>query len=254
MAKISIKTTQKVVPMIYAYSTPEIARHNGWVKIGYTEKQTTQQRQKQQSHTVDVIVKEEWKGNAVFDDGSGEIFHDFDFHAYLTRLGVERKPKTEWFHISGEKSFLKFCQFRQNRGILQECDEVIPYNLREEQNQAVTKTMEYYHTHPNGEFLWNAKPRFGKTLAVYDLCKRIGAKTVLVVTNRPAIATSWYGDYEKFFGIQSGYRFVSTTETLKNRKYVITREEYFEWKIGWPYTCDECGKHKPAKQWRRSEG
>ena len=76
MAKISIKTTQKVVPMIYAYSTPEIARHNGWVKIGYTEKQTTQQRQKQQSHTVDVIVKEEWKGNAVFDDAfDAAVFH-----------------------------------------------------------------------------------------------------------------------------------------------------------------------------------
>lgn len=54
MGKISINTTQKVIPMIYAYSTPEIARHDGWVKIGYTEKQTTEQRQKQQSHTVDV--------------------------------------------------------------------------------------------------------------------------------------------------------------------------------------------------------
>lgn len=226
MAKITLKTAQKIVPMIYAYSTPEIARHNGWVKIGYTEKQTTQQRQKQQAHTVDVIVKEEWRGNAVFDDGSGEVFHDFDFHAYLTKLGIERKAKTEWFNIDGEKSFRKFCEFRQNKGILQKCTEVIPYNLRDEQNQAVTQTAEYYHTHPNGEFLWNAKPRFGKTLAVYDLCKRIGAKTVLVVTNRPAIATSWYGDYEKFLGIQSGYRFVSTTEALKNRKYVITREKY----------------------------
>ena len=38
------------------------------------------------------------------------------------------------------------------------------------------------------------------------------------------------------------------------KENVITREEYFEWKIGWPYTCDECGKRKPAKQWRRSEG
>ncbi|MBR3742172.1 MAG: helix-turn-helix transcriptional regulator [Clostridia bacterium] len=37
------------------------------------------------------------------------------------------------------------------------------------------------------------------------------------------------------------------------KENAITREEYFEWKIGWPYTCDECGKRKPAKQWRRSE-
>jgi hypothetical protein len=30
----------------------------------------------------------------------------------------------------------------------------------------------------------------------------------------------------------------------------ITRDEYFEWKIGWLYTCDECGKREPMKKWR----
>ena len=32
---------------------------------------------------------------------------------------------------------------------------------------------------------------------------------------------------------------------------VITRDEYFEWKINWPYTCDDCGKYEPKKQWRK---
>lgn len=31
----------------------------------------------------------------------------------------------------------------------------------------------------------------------------------------------------------------------------ISKEEYFEWKIGWPYTCDECGKYEPKKRWRK---
>ena len=31
---------------------------------------------------------------------------------------------------------------------------------------------------------------------------------------------------------------------------VITRDEYFEWKINWPQTCDGCGKYEPKKQWR----
>ena len=31
---------------------------------------------------------------------------------------------------------------------------------------------------------------------------------------------------------------------------VITRDEYFEWKINWPQTCDRCGKYEPKKQWR----
>ena len=29
---------------------------------------------------------------------------------------------------------------------------------------------------------------------------------------------------------------------------VITRDEYFEWKINWPQTCDDCGKHEPKRK------
>ena len=32
--------------------------------------------------------------------------------------------------------------------------------------------------------------------------------------------------------------------------WFITRDEYFEWKINWPQTCDDCGKREPSKQWR----
>lgn len=53
VSKININTAQKVVPMIYAYTTPEIASHNGWIKIGYTE-QDIEKRIKQQTHTADV--------------------------------------------------------------------------------------------------------------------------------------------------------------------------------------------------------
>ena len=31
---------------------------------------------------------------------------------------------------------------------------------------------------------------------------------------------------------------------------LISKEEYFEWKINWPDTCDDCGKFEPKKQWR----
>lgn len=239
MAKINIETTQKVIPMIYCYSTPEISRHNGWTKIGYTEKQTTEARQKQQSHTIDVELKEEWKGNAIFEDGSGEIFHDTDFHAYLRKLGVEDKKGTEWFHIDGPASQIKFFKFRANRGILQDIDEVVPYNLRNEQQRAVEQTVDYFQCHEAGEFLWNAKPRFGKTLSVYDFCKQINAQNVLIVTNRPAIANSWYSDYEKFLGEESGYQFVSSTDSLKDKKYCLTRKEYIDGLITSEHKCIE---------------
>lgn len=45
MLKIpSIKPYLKIVPKIYAYTTPEIKSHDGWTKIGYTEKQTVEDR------------------------------------------------------------------------------------------------------------------------------------------------------------------------------------------------------------------
>ena len=32
---------------------------------------------------------------------------------------------------------------------------------------------------------------------------------------------------------------------------IITRKEYFEWKINWPDTCEFGGTHIPKKKWRR---
>ena len=60
--------------------------------------------------------------------------------------------------------------------------------------------------------------------SAYDLCMKLGAKNILIVTNRPAIANSWYQDYETFFGPQSGYLFVSNVDGIKDRKFVYSRE------------------------------
>ncbi len=32
----------------------------------------------------------------------------------------------------------------------------------------------------------------------------------------------------------------------------ITKAEYMEWKVNWPRTADDCGKHTPIKPWRKS--
>ena len=240
MAEIKIKTAKRVVPMIYAYTTPEIARHDGWTKIGYTE-QAVEKRLKQQAHTIDVIYHEEWKGNAVYDDGSGEIFSDKDFHVYLRKLGVENNRENEWFHIDGTESQKIFFEFRSNRGIVKSENIVIPYTLRNEQAMAVQQTEDYFKSGKGKEFLWNAKPRFGKTLSVYELCKKLEAKNVLIVTNRPTIANSWYSDYAKFLGTQSGYQFISNTDSLKGKSLVVLREDYAKANsaLDNPYFCIE---------------
>ena len=134
-----------------------------------------------------------------------------------------------------------FFDFKANRGIPQTTQGVIPYTLRNEQTEAVEKAYDYFMMHENGEFLWNAKPRFGKTLSVYDLCKCLDAVKVLIVTNRPAIANSWYEDYCKFIGVEGGYRFVSTVDAIKDRPLVMTREEYLKEELtnDYAYGCIE---------------
>ena len=228
MAGIKLNTAVKAVPMIYAYTTPEIRRHDGWTKIGYTE-QDVATRINQQTHTADVEWHEEWRGKAEFDDGSGDIFTDKAFHAYLQKNNVERDQgkDNEWFKINGIDSKRMFYDFRENRGNIASTENtVIAYNLRDEQEEAVSKALDYFKLHENGAFLWNAKPRFGKTLAAYDLCKRLNASRVLIVTNRPAIANSWYSDYATFLGTESGYTFVSNVDGIKDRPLVKSREKY----------------------------
>ena len=227
MSTISIQTTQRVIPMVYAYSTPEIARHDGHLKIGYTDRQTVEDRVHQQGHTVDVIQKIEWKGSAIFDDGSGETFTDNDFRAYLYKLGYEKIDRTEYVKISVPESRRRFGEYRMNRGVVEDSEfDTTPYMLRAEQRDAVEKTRAYAASHDRGEFLWNAKPRFGKTLSVYDLVLRMNARKVLIVTNRPAIANSWYADYEKFIGREHGYFFVSAVDGIQGRPLVMSHEDY----------------------------
>lgn len=220
-----IKASRPAIPQIYAYTTPEVPRHDGWTKIGYTE-QDVETRIMQQSHTIDVYCKLEWHGNATWEDGSG-TFRDTDFHGYLRKLDYTDKPGTEWFEIEPPEAKSHFRDFRENRGVI-DSSEAIEYHLRDEQERAVCAALDYARRHEGGEFLWNAKPRFGKTLSSYDLCRRLGALKVLIVTNRPAIANSWYDDYVKFVGTEGGYWFVSGVSSLAGKPHCLSRGEYLD--------------------------
>lgn len=217
----------RIIPMIYAYTTPGVSYHEGWTKIGYTEKQTVEDRIRQQTHTADIQVKLLWCDNAIYKDGSGESFTDHDFHEYLERYkGVDRQPKTEWFHIDGKKSEDYFDEFAK-RNFKVDVEKGLSYVLRREQREAVEKTKAYFEK-GGREFLWNAKPRFGKTLTSYDLIRTMGFKNTLVVTNRPSIANSWAEDFQKFIAWQTPLDFVSDTDALKGKKGVMTRDEFLD--------------------------
>jgi hypothetical protein len=74
--------------------------------------------------------------------------------------------------------------------------------MRSEQVAAVDKTLNYYKSILADDkkavprFLWNAKMRFGKTFASYQLAKKMDAKRVLVVTFKPAVEDAWQSDLE----------------------------------------------------------
>lgn len=217
----------RIIPMIYAYTTPGVSYHEGWTKIGYTEKQKVEDRIRQQTHTADIQVKLLWRDNAIYKDGSGESFTDHDFHEYLERYkGVDRQPKTEWFHIDGKKSRDYFDEFAQ-RNFKVDVEKGLSYVLRREQREAVERTKAYFEK-GGREFLWNAKPRFGKTLTSYDLIRTMGFRNTLVVTNRPSIANSWAEDFQKFIAWQTPLDFVSDTDALKGKKGVMTRDEFLD--------------------------
>ena len=222
---VEIKTFKQVIPMIYAYNTPDVAYNDGWTKIGYTEKQTVEQRIYQQTHTAGIKAVLAWQDNAMYKDGSGEYFTDHDFHAYLEREAKSvRRPKTEWFKLDGNTALTCFNRFASRQGA-NPVEEHLTYELRAEQQEAVDKTKAYFEK-GGEEFLWNAKPRFGKTLTAYDLVRRMGFTNVLVVSNRPSISNSWAEDFRKFIGWQTGYKFVSENEALEGKPGVMSRDVY----------------------------
>lgn len=221
----TIKTTKYIYPQIYAYTLPEVQNKEGWIKIGYTERENVDDRIKEQTYTARLRYDRLWSAPAVFNK-SGSWFTDKLFHNYLIKhKKIQRYENSEWFFYdnSPEKSYADYQDFLDNR--YDQTKDKINYQLRSEQAAAVEKTQEYINVHSQGSFLWNAKPRFGKTLTTYDLARRLDATKVLIVTNRPAIANSWFDDFETFIAWQTDFAFVSTSDSLKERP-IMTRDEF----------------------------
>lgn len=230
MSRTEITTAKAIYPQIYAYTLPTVTDKQGWVKIGYTEKSSVHTRIKEQVRTVDLSYDLLWSEIAKLHND--EYFTDHQLHSYLRRhKNIENKKgehrRTEWFFYNGtpQKSLQDFYDF-VSANYSQE-NNSSEYELRQEQLDAVNKTLAYFKDNPDGEFLWNAKPRFGKTLTTYDLACKLNAKKVLIVTNRPAIANSWFDDFEKFIAWQTDFAFVSTSDSLKERP-VLNREQFLD--------------------------
>jgi type II restriction enzyme len=230
MPSPKIRAFREITPLIYSWMTPDIPKYAGWEKIGYTEQESADARIAQQASQLSVEKKKLWSRRALFTSEAGGRFTDKDFHAYLHQQGVEREttPKrTEWhrFDITPKLSLEYFNDFAgQDFADFQHGGEEDDYVLRPEQQAAVNQAVAAFEA-GKAEVLWNAKPRFGKTLTTYDLMRTLDVQRVLIVTNRPTIANSWFDDFTRFIGHRTTYRFVSESPSLAGRS-PMTREQW----------------------------
>ncbi len=197
-------------PTIYAYedTNPQYA---GLLKVGYTTADA-QSRVAQQYPTLKPgkppyrIVLEE---SAMRGDGSG--FTDHDVHRYLRMIGT-KNPEGEWFRCAVEQ--VKAAVIAVRTGQVNEENRSLDFKMRPEQEAAVAKTIEYFKSYRKENkdtpphFLWNAKMRFGKTFAAYQLAKKMGWRKVLVLTFKPAVQSAWENDLKRHVDFP-GWQFIS---------------------------------------------
>lgn len=219
---------------VYGYALPGVPSHEGCVKVGETEREDISQRLREQTGTAGLNPELLFERRARLSDG--RLFRDRQLHRYYLRRGIKRaklnEQASEWFYFGDIAKAEKMTDdfIRQDYDVVQTEGEHIDYVLRQEQQAAVEATLAYFQNPVHGpEFLWNAKPRFGKTLTAYDLMRKMEAANVLIVTNRPAIANSWYDDFMRFIAWQeSGWKFVSDTDALANTQ-CLTRHDYLRY-------------------------
>jgi T5orf172 domain len=200
----------EVDPKIYAYkdSNPE---YDGLLKVGFTTKDVGH-RVAQQYPTVrpggapyQILMEE----RAVWNDGGS--FTDHDIHRHLRKKGFAN-PAGEWFKCTVEDVRAAVLAVRE--GIDNDDNRTLDFAMRPEQQAAVEKAAIYFNSFKKENpgktphFLWNAKMRFGKTFAAYQLARKMGWSKVLVLTFKPAVQNAWEEDLNGHLDFQ-GWQFVS---------------------------------------------
>lgn len=177
----------QVRPRIYAYSIDDAA-HAGLLKIGQTTRDVKQRVAEQLKTAAITNYRIELDEPAERNDGT--LFSDFEVRAALAKKKFEIVTG-EWVRCTVADVKTVLIELRTAEPLTGTRHQTFP--MRAEQAEAVEKTHAYFHSiwkedmHAVPRFLWNAKMRFGKTFAAYQLAKKLGAKRVLVVTFKPAV-------------------------------------------------------------------
>ena len=244
-----------VHPQVYAYHDL-YAEHDGLLKVGFTqhdvERRVAQQFPVIQPGEVkpyEIVFSE----SSMRDDGTS--FTDHDVHKRLVANGVERVGG-EWFRCTVEQVRNAWLEVRDRKDY--ESRRTESFSMRPEQRAAVEKTEAYFRScetpgsHNAPKFLWNAKMRFGKTFATYELAKDMGMKRVLVLTFKPAVEAAWQEDLEchiDFDGWQFVARDVRTYEECDPSRPIVCFGSFQDY-LG---VNRETGGIKARNQWVHDE-
>lgn len=200
-------------PTIYAYEFIGVASHQGYIKVGYTERDV-ETRIKEQTHTVAVPYRILGQWSAMKNDGS--CFTDHEVHAVLNAKGKKQlnagEDRNEWFKCS--LNDVKAAIVAVQTGAENVEERTKTFAMRPEQEYAVDRTMKYFRSaYEEGsgrtpKILWNAKMRFGKTFAAYQLAKKMDMKRVLILTFKPAVQTAWREDLMTHVDFE-GWQFIT---------------------------------------------
>ena len=209
-----------VTPTIYVYNLPQVTTHKGYVKVGYTDRDA-ETRINEQMHTSGLKAHILYTESAMCPDGS--IFTDKDVHRILRRKGFhqmnEGEDRNEWYNCTVND--VKAAIVELKTGIITEASRTATFKMRPEQYNAVQRTMEYFAYAAKEEpgrapkFLWNAKMRFGKTFASYQLARKMGFKRILVLTFKPAVESAWREDLMTHVDFD-GWQFISNKDAGGN--------------------------------------
>ena len=227
MAQEFFPQRPKITPTIYAYRLLGVDTHKGFLKVGYTDR-TAKERIEEQLHTSKVQYEIVLVESAMTNDGS--CFTDKDVHRILERKGHRRlnpMDKTdEWFRCSVSDVMAAIVALRTGHD--NEENRTQNFEMRPEQYEAVAKTKAYFESALKEEpgrvpkFLWNAKMRFGKTFASYQLAKKMGLSRVLILTFKPAVESAWREDLVSHIDFE-GWQYVSN-KGAKNNNLNIDEE------------------------------
>ena len=220
MAQNFFPQRPSVTPTIYAYRLIGVDTHKGYLKVGYTDR-TAKERIEEQLHTSKVQYEIVLVESAMTNDGS--CFTDKDVHKLLERKGHRRlnpMDKTdEWFRCSVHDVMATIQALRTGSDNVE--NRTHSFDMRPEQYVAVDKTKSYFESALKEEpgrtpkFLWNAKMRFGKTFASYQLARRMGLSRILVLTFKPAVESAWREDLMTHMDFE-GWQYISNKDAKNN--------------------------------------